>query len=108
MFLNITNVSHVDNLLESALTTKRVFTHDTTLFGLPTSVFILGVALMFTTFFLLEKVLGVVLGILYFKMMYAIHEEDPKALQVWIHALKHRKTGWCASKINRTEVIRLS
>lgn len=98
----------MSNPTESVLTTKRVFTHDTTLFGLPTSVFILGMALALTTFFLLEKVLGVVLGILYFKIMYIIHEDDPKALQVWIHALKHRKTGWCASKINRTEVIRLS
>ena len=100
-------MAHSDNSLESALTTKRVFTHDTILFGLPTPVFILGVALMFTTFFLLEKVLGVVLGILYFKMMYTIHEDDPKALQVWIHALKHRKTGWCANKINRTQIIYL-
>ena len=39
-------MSHSDNSLNTALTTKRVFTHDTTLFGLPTSVFILGVALM--------------------------------------------------------------
>ena len=101
------SILNTNKLIESALSTKRVFTHDTTLFGLPTSVFILGIALMFTTFFLLEKVLGIILGILYFKMMYTIHEDDPKALQVWIHALKHRKMGWDASRINRTQIIYL-
>ena len=102
------NITNITGSIETLLTTQRVFTHDTTLFGLPTLVFVLGIALMFTTFFLLEKVLGVVLGMLYFKLMYAIHEDDPKALQVWIHALKHRKTGWCASKTSRTHIVNLS
>lgn len=74
----------------------RVFTKGQTIFGLPSNVFIMGIGISLIIIFFLQKILGIIFLIAYFKTMYSIHEDDPKALEIWISALRKRAQTFCS------------
>lgn len=83
------------NLKDDALRDSSVINDDGLLFGLPSTIFIGGVALSIVFIFMLHWAVGAVFGVVYFLAMYGIHEEDPKALRGWMNAaLSRRKDAW--------------
>jgi hypothetical protein len=73
--------------------------------GLPTRLLYAGAGLSVILAFLLPIVIGVLFGFVYFSSMYAIHKDDPRALQLWINTIV--RPNYVSAGIRRRRSVRL-
>ena len=93
------------NSTKKALAVVTVFSKSDTVLGLPTNAAGLGMTITVILFFFLSKIMAVIFGLVFFRVMFAIHEDDPKGFEVWRSVLYRRTSGWCCSKVRSTRLI---
>lgn len=90
---------------EQALKVITVFSGQQTLFGLPSNVTGLGIAVTLILFFILSKVVAIIFAVFYFAVMFRIHENDPKGFEVWRSVIVRRTSGWSGGEVKPTTLI---
>lgn len=91
-----------------ALKIVNVFSRNQLIFGLPSNVFGMGAAITPIIFFLLSKTMAILFAIIFFRVMFAIHEEDPKGFEVWRSLLYRQTKGWSAGAMGTSKIIVLN
>jgi hypothetical protein len=87
---------------------RKVFTTNHYIMGLPSKVALLGAATVVGTFFIGTWYFALLVALIYFPPMFAIHKDDPRALDVWKTTLTDRTAGWEAGHVRRRLFIVLS
>lgn len=59
-------------------------------------------------FFISKWWTALIVALIYFPPMYAIHKDDPKALSIWRATLSDRTSGWEAGHVKRRVLVVLS
>jgi type IV secretory pathway VirB3-like protein len=90
---------------EKSLKMVNVFSKHQSVFGLPSHVFGMGAGISIVVFFLLSKIMAIIFVIVFFSVMFSIHEEDPKGFDVWRRVLFQGGSGWSASKVKSVKLI---
>lgn len=93
--------------LNEMLQISRLFTQVDMIWGIPRTLFVFGCLIGLVTFLELSKVLGLLFFILYFKLMFSIHEHDPQGFKVWRQTLFQKRSGWKAGHVETLHITHL-
>lgn len=87
------------------LTEVSVLSNQETTYGLPSTIFVAGFILTVGFMVILPWYIGVLFGVVYFYVMYSIHETDLRAIDAWVRALRRQHNHWSAGKTRREKII---
>jgi len=94
------NVSGMDSLKN-----RDAFTKPDLTVGMPSGVFMFGLLIVFGSYFLLKLFIApIVLGVIYYSLMFRIHKDDSRALSVWLACWSDDTSGWLSGAINDIEI----
>ena len=84
---------------ELAIKNVKAFSDDHLIVGIPQGLFMLGIAVMVTSYFVTKLLwLPVLMAGLYYTPMYHMHRDDPRGLQVWCHVVSSSTLVWEAGR----------
>jgi len=86
------------------LKNRGVFTRQKEHFGIPSKMFVAGVALCLGIAVTVKWWGGLLLALVYFPVMYEIHKEDPAAADVWLRGLKRKHNHWVPGWPERVDI----
>jgi hypothetical protein len=87
-----------------ALQEVRVFSEVPLIFGLPSKLFVGGLVMSGAMALMVAWYIGLVVGGIYFGVMFAIHADDEKGLQAWTRSFG-RSPLWTADKVRHRRVL---
>jgi len=90
---------------EQGLKEVQVLSQDQQTFGLPTPIFGGGLALSVAFMFILPWYIGLLFGVVYFFVMYTIHQTDNRAIAAWRRALTKQGNSWSAGAAKRKRFL---
>lgn len=99
----------IDDLADQrGLQNAKVLTLTDEFLGLPSKIFISGLALAIGLGATVHFILGLIIALAYFPAMYHVHKDDPKGLAVWRAAILRKESYWVAGRQKQTKLILLS
>jgi len=73
--------------ITTALNEVRVFTEITTVYGIPSTLFVSGLVMSVMNLINMPLPIGAAMAVLMMGCLYQIHTDDPKALAAWFSVL---------------------
>ena len=94
---------------ELAIRNVRAFHDDNLILGIPQGLFMGGLVVMVMAYLIFSLFwLPLVVAMLYYVPLYAIHKDDPKGLTIWLAALSSRTLVWESGRRKSFPLIILS
>ena len=99
-------MSNKDDLTnQRGLQNVKVLTLSDEILGLPSKIFVTGLALAIGLGAAVHPILGIIVAIAYFPGMYHAHKDDPRGFITWKLAISRKNNYWVAGRQARTKLI---
>lgn len=91
---------------QEGLKNRDAFTRQETRMGMPAGVFMAGIVIVFASYFVVKTFLApILLGAVYFPLMFTIHKNDSRALKIWVACMFDKTDCWQAGSVNEINLI---